>query len=104
MAAHVHIAMTVDDNINLARRLVVAGMFLFTLGLAAFVAVGDEPTAPDGQSAHSGKPFSDLLGSWIWDSKTFDGQTCQCWRAFDIAPDQQVSNARLLMTADNEFN
>jgi signal transduction histidine kinase len=45
----------------------------------------------------------DLLGSWIWDSKTFDAQTCQFWRTFDIPAKSKVSKARLFMTVDNEF-
>jgi len=45
----------------------------------------------------------DLLGSWIWDAKTYDGQTCQFWRTFDIPANSQVTKARLLITADNEF-
>lgn len=45
----------------------------------------------------------DLLGAWIWTTNTFDGQTCQFWRAFDIPADQKVLSARMLLTADNEF-
>jgi signal transduction histidine kinase len=45
----------------------------------------------------------DLLGSWIWDAKTFDAQTCQFWRAFDIPAHGKVTRARLFVTADNEF-
>ena len=45
----------------------------------------------------------DLLGSWIWDAKTFDGQTCLFWRTFDIPANGKVINARLSMTVDNEF-
>ena len=45
----------------------------------------------------------DLLGSWIWDAKTFDGQTCRLWRTFDLPVNGKITNARLLLTADNEF-
>ena len=45
----------------------------------------------------------DLLGWWIWDAKASDGQTCQFWRAFDLPADGKVINARLIMTADNQF-
>jgi signal transduction histidine kinase len=52
-----------------------------------------------------GAPINDVvsLGSWIWDAKTFDGQTCQFWRAFDIPAHSEGKRARLLVTADNEF-
>lgn len=45
----------------------------------------------------------DLLGSWIWDAKTFDGQTCRFWRTFDLPANGKIADARLLITADNEF-
>jgi signal transduction histidine kinase len=45
----------------------------------------------------------DLLGAWIWDAKTFDGQTCQFWRAFDVPANSKVASARLFITVDNEF-
>jgi len=56
-----------------------------------------------GTNIRSGLTDVDLLGSWIWDAKTYDGQTCQFWRAFDIPADGKVTHARLLMTVDNEF-
>ena len=46
---------------------------------------------------------SEFLGSWIWDATPADEQTCQFWRDFDIPPNSGVLNARLLVTADNEF-
>ena len=42
------------------------------------------------------------LGSWIWSSSTFDRQTCQFWRSFQIPADDQVAHARLAITVDNE--
>jgi signal transduction histidine kinase len=45
----------------------------------------------------------DLLGPWIWDAKTYDAQTCQFWRAFDIPVNGKVTRARLCMTVDNEY-
>ncbi len=101
--------MTFDGNINLRKCRLAAGIFLLTLGLASnpSAAVGDEPVGRiDGntdQSATSNEPLLDLLGSWIWDAKTYNGQTCQFWRAFDIPPSNKVTNARVLVTADNEF-
>jgi len=52
--------------------------------------------APEGDSRTNG------LGSWIWAARTFDRQTCQLWRSFEIPADAKVTNAHLLMTADNE--
>jgi signal transduction histidine kinase len=43
------------------------------------------------------------LGSWIWASNTFDGQTCQLWKTFEVPSSSSVTNARLVMTVDNEF-
>jgi signal transduction histidine kinase len=43
------------------------------------------------------------LGSWIWASNTFDGQKCQLWKTFEIPSGSMVTNARLVMTVDNEF-
>jgi signal transduction histidine kinase len=48
-------------------------------------------------------PPTNGLGSWIWASNTFDGQTCQLWNSFEIPADGTVTNARLVMTVDNEF-
>jgi len=43
------------------------------------------------------------LGSWIWASNTFSGQTCQLWNTFEIPAAAKVAKARLVMTMDNEF-
>jgi signal transduction histidine kinase len=43
------------------------------------------------------------LGSWIWEEKTLDNQTCQLWKTFEIPKTGSVTNARLVMTVDNEF-
>ena len=45
----------------------------------------------------------DYLGSWIWDTNTFDKQTCYFWKTLDIPPSKRVSNATLVMTVDNEY-
>jgi len=52
-------------------------------------------------------PYGNLtesLGSWIWEAKTLDNQTCQLWNTFEIPASGAVANARLVMTVDNEFN
>ena len=43
------------------------------------------------------------LGSWIWEEKTLDNQTCQLWTTFEIPKPGTVTKARLVMTTDNEF-
>jgi signal transduction histidine kinase len=43
------------------------------------------------------------LGSWIWEEKTLDNQTCHFWQTFEIPAAAKVAKARLVMTADNEF-
>ncbi|HWY76562.1 MAG TPA: ATP-binding protein [Verrucomicrobiae bacterium] len=46
---------------------------------------------------------TNILGSWIWAAQTFDRQTCQFWRAFEIPTNSPVTHALLVMTVDNEF-
>lgn len=46
---------------------------------------------------------TDHLGSWIWEEKTLDDQTCHLWNTIDIPAGARVANARLVMTVDNEF-
>lgn len=43
------------------------------------------------------------LGSWIWDAKVSDNQTCLLWKSFVIPVSPGVTNARLSLTVDNEF-
>jgi signal transduction histidine kinase len=43
------------------------------------------------------------LGSWIWDLRTFDKQTCRLWKAFDVPGGATVSSAALYMTVDNGY-
>jgi signal transduction histidine kinase len=43
------------------------------------------------------------LGSWVWQDKTLDDQTCQLWNTVDIPRSSKVTKARLVMTVDNEF-
>ncbi len=44
------------------------------------------------------------LGSWIWDAHTFDKQTCQFWRKFEIPRRVKVSSALLRITVDNGYS
>lgn len=43
------------------------------------------------------------IGSWMWASNVFDDQTCQFWKTFEVPSSSSVTNARLVMTADDEF-
>lgn len=43
------------------------------------------------------------LGQWIWDTNTFDKQTCLLWREFEIPRGTGVSNAILRITVDNGY-
>src|SRR5262245_1028465 len=52
------------------------------------------PSVPD---------LADFVGSWIWDSTRYDRQACRLWRSFDIPNGPEILQARLLLTADNEF-
>jgi signal transduction histidine kinase len=44
------------------------------------------------------------LGQWIWDTNTFDKQTCRLWRAFEIPRDGKVASAILHITVDNGYS
>ena len=44
------------------------------------------------------------LGQWIWDTNTFDKQTCRLWKAFDIPQDAKVAGATLRITVDNGYS
>src|ERR1035437_2729437 len=43
------------------------------------------------------------LGKWIWDTNTFDKQTCRLWKAFEIPAGAKISQATLLITVDNGY-
>jgi signal transduction histidine kinase len=47
--------------------------------------------------------LTNWMGPWIWASNTFDFQTCQLWRAFEIPDGSAVAYARLVVTGDDEF-
>jgi hypothetical protein len=44
------------------------------------------------------------LGQWIWDTNTFDKQTCQLWKSFDIPREAKVARAILRITVDNGYS
>lgn len=43
------------------------------------------------------------VGQWIWDTNTFDKQTCRLWRAFEIPGGSTVARATLRITVDNGY-
>lgn len=72
-------------------------------GFSAFAAAADSREAP----SEMGEPYvspTNGLGSWIWEEKTLDNQSCLLWRTFDVPKAGRVNKARLVMTADNEFS
>jgi signal transduction histidine kinase len=42
------------------------------------------------------------VGSWIWDAKAYDKQTCRLWRSF-VIPKSTVTKAILRTTCDNGY-
>ena len=61
---------------------------------------------PDKEIAAAQGPGADStngLGSWIWDARTLDRQTCLLWRSFEIPATTTVTHAQIRMTADNEY-
>ena len=46
--------------------------------------------------------FTDM-GSWIWETNTYDRQTVRFWKAFEIPAGKTVQRARLRVTGDNEY-
>ncbi len=67
-------------------------------------AVVDDPSEPvkDSLTERGSHNFSDM-GSWIWETNTYDRQTVRFWRSFEIPPGTTVRRARLRITADNEY-
>ena len=43
------------------------------------------------------------LGQWIWETNTFDKQTCRFWKSFEIPRDAKISFATLRITVDNGY-
>ena len=68
------------------------------LAPATLVCAGDSQKIPTELS-----DLTNRLGSWIWEEKTLDNQTCQFWRTFEIPETARVIKAQVLMTVDNEF-
>ena len=43
------------------------------------------------------------LGQWIWDTNTFDKQTCRFWKSFEVPAGAKISQATLRITVDNGY-
>jgi signal transduction histidine kinase len=93
----------------------VGGFLSLVLCLAIFIAPSmlvaraDTATADATSGAGVYNDPTNLLGSWVWDAKVSDNQTCLLWKAFVIPVSSDVTNypgiinARLCVTVDNEF-
>jgi len=64
----------------------------------------DDPaeSVKDSLTERGSHNFSDM-GSWIWETNTFDRQTVRFWRSFEIPAGAAILRARLRITADNEY-
>ncbi len=56
----------------------------------------------DSLAVRGSQDFSDI-GSWIWETNTYDRQTVLFWKSFEIPSGTTVTRARLRITADNEY-
>jgi len=78
----------------------------FFLAPAIVACAGDNSAADQRIQPDMGNPYvspTNGLGSWIWEEKTQDNQTCQLWHTFEIPKGSKIANARLVVTTDNEF-
>jgi signal transduction histidine kinase len=82
-------------------RFLALGLFLAPTLLA--YADGDPAGKPKSLLEMGDSYVTNGLGSWIWEDKTLDDQTCQLWNTIDIPTSSKVTKARLVMTVDNEF-
>lgn len=82
-----------------------AVLALVMSSLAVVLPIHAADAVTDNKLTDSGPYISPTngLGSWIWASNTYDGQVCQLWRSFEVPASSPVTNARLTLTADNEF-
>jgi len=79
------------------------------LALALWLGVGwgaMEAHAAPGETGANGNwmlEATNHLGQWIWDTNTFDKQTCRFWKPFEIPPKAVVKKAILHLTVDNGY-
>lgn len=74
-------------------------VLFFIFSDATFSAGGASINADSDRTAEA----TNHLGRWIWDSRTFDKQTCRLWKSFVIPPGSAVSRAILRITVDNGY-
>jgi signal transduction histidine kinase len=81
------------------------GFIFLVIALGASAATNSMLSGSERPIAETLPPYdspTNGLGSWIWDSKVSDNQTCHFWKAFEI-PHTAIKRARLCVTVDNEF-
>jgi hypothetical protein len=89
---------------GIARLLVVFTAFFLAANILQSASAADDRS--DSSRYHIAKVpagATNGLGNWIWASKTFDRQTCQLWKEFDIPGGAKVTSARMRMTVDNAY-
>lgn len=77
--------------------------FLATNAAVLCRAASADETEPASATAGPYHSPTNGLGSWVWAEQTFNEQTCQFWKTFVIPAGSTVTQARLVMTVDNEF-
>ena len=86
----------------------IARLFLLLLGLALGTGSGLQaapaPAAGPNDANYWMLEATNHLGQWIWDTNTFDKQTCHFWRAIEIPAGVTVVRARARITADNGYS
>lgn len=46
---------------------------------------------------------TNAVGAWIWNTNTFDKQSCRFWKSFEVPKGAMVSEAILYITVDNGY-
>jgi signal transduction histidine kinase len=86
---------------------------LLAAPLPAGMATGNSPSNPPPMVPPAAVPatndnwvadVTNHLGQWIWDTNTFDKQTCRFWKTFDIPRGVRVTSAILDITVDNGYS
>lgn len=72
--------------------------FMFLLALVSPLRAADTPPSTNWLAE-----ATNHLGQWIWDTNTFDKQTCRLWKSFEIPAGAKVTRAILRITVDNGY-
>ena len=88
-----------DCTVGLLRRLggVLLAMFLLLAGSWTRAAV------PGSLVTNAYAETISLLGKWIWDTNSFEKQTCRLWKSFEMPGGVKISRATLRITVDNGY-